>query len=138
MAIKQVSKSINENSSSFEKNILALLGITAAASAINAKIKKNIRGSEKTTLIISHKEMNDIIKYIQYLEDSNIFLKRVTKTVKNETKDQKGGFLGMFVGTLRASLLIKMFTGKGMLRAGYGHKKGKRMLRASYWSDMDF
>ena len=57
---------------------------------------------------------------------------QVTKTVKNETKDQKGGFLGMLVGTLRASLLIKMFIGKGMLKAGYGHKKGKRMLRASY------
>ena len=53
---------------------------------------------------------------------TNILLKRITKTIKIETKKQKGGFLGMLLGTLAASLLGNMLTGKGMLRAGYGNK----------------
>ena len=53
---------------------------------------KKIHGSETNTLIISNKEMNDIIKIVQALEDSNILLKGVTKIIKNETKKQKGGF----------------------------------------------
>ena len=69
------------------KNVLAPLGITAAASAIDAGIqKKKIYGSGTTTLIISNEEMNDIMKIIQALEDSNILLNGVTKTIKNETK----------------------------------------------------
>ena len=69
------------------KNILAPLGITAAASAIDAGIQKKIHGSGTTTLIISNEEMNDIMKIVQALEDSNILLKGVTKTIKNETKE---------------------------------------------------
>ena len=53
---------------------------------------KKISGSGNTTLIISNEEMNYIIKIVQALEDSNILLKGVTETVKNETKEQKGGF----------------------------------------------
>ena len=68
------------------KNILAPLGITAAASAIDAGIQKNIHGSGNTTLIVSNEEMNGIMKIIQALEDSNILLKGVTKAIKNETK----------------------------------------------------
>ena len=68
------------------KNILAPLGITAAASALDAGIQKKIHGSGNTTLIISNEEMNDIIKIVQALEDSNILLKGVTNTIKNETK----------------------------------------------------
>ena len=56
------------------------------------------------TLIISNKEMNDIIKIIQVLENSNILIKGVTKTIKNKTKEQKEGFLSMLLGTLGASL----------------------------------
>ena len=82
------------------KNVLAPLGITAAASAIDAGIQKKIHSSGTTTLIISNKEMNDIMKIVQALEDSNILLKGVTKTVKNETKEQKGGFLSMLLSTL--------------------------------------
>ena len=74
------------------KNVLAPLGITAAASAIDARIRKKIHGSGTATLIISTEEMNDIMKIFQALEDSNILLKGVTKTIKNETKEQKGGF----------------------------------------------
>ena len=71
------------------KNILAPLGITAAALAIDAGIQKKIHGSGTTTLIISNEEMNDIMKIVQTLEDSNILLKGVTKTFKDETKEQK-------------------------------------------------
>ena len=74
------------------KNVLAPLGITAAASAIDAGIQKKIHGSGTTTLIISNEEMNDIMKIIQALEDSDILLKGVTKTIKNETKEQREGF----------------------------------------------
>ena len=70
--------------------------------------------------------MNDIIKIIQALENSNILLKGVTKTIKNEAKEQKGGFLSMLLGTLGASLLGNLLTGKGIVRAGSGNKKGKR------------
>ena len=57
-------------------------------------------------------------------------LKGVTKTIKNETKGQKGGFLSMLLGTSGASLLGNLLTGKGILRAGSGNKKGKGILRA--------
>ena len=74
--------------------------------------------------------MNDIIKIVQALEDSNILLKGVTKTIKNETKEQKEGFLSMLLVTLGASLLGNLLTGKGILRAGSGNKKGKGIVRA--------
>ena len=64
--------------------------------------------------------MNDIIKIVQALEDSHILLKGVTKTIKNETKEQKGGFLSMLLGTLGASLLGNLLTGKGIERASSG------------------
>ena len=69
------------------KIVLALLGITAAASAIDAGIQKKIHASGKTILIISYKEVNDIMKIVLALEDSIILLKGVTKTIKNETKE---------------------------------------------------
>ena len=64
--------------------------------------------------------MNDVLKIFKVLEDSNILLKGVAKTIKNETKEQKGGFLLMLLGTLGASLLGNLLTGKGTLRAVYG------------------
>ena len=96
------------------KNILVPLGITAAASAIDAVIQKKIHGSGTTTLIISNEEMNDVIKLIQSLEDSNTLLKGVTSTIKNEAKEQKRGFLSMLLGTLGASLLGNVLSGKGI------------------------
>ena len=54
----------------------------------------------------------------------------MTKTIKNETKEQKGGFLSMLLGTLGASLLGNLLTRKGILRAGSGNNKGKGILRA--------
>ena len=129
------------------KNILATLEITAGASAIDAGIQKKIHGSGTTTLIISNKEMN-IMKITQALEDSNILLKGVTKTIENETKEQKGGFLSMLLGTLGASLLGNLLAGKGIVRAGSDrpsssalqNKKGTGIVRAGYGSqkDLDF
>ena len=101
------------------KNVLALLGITAAASAIDPGIQRKIHGSGTTTLIISNEEMNDIIKIIQALEDSNILLKGVTKTIRNETKEQKWGFLSMLLGTSGASFLGNLLTGKGIFKSWF-------------------
>ena len=120
------------------KNVLALLGITAAASAIDAGIQKKIHGSGTTTLIISNKEMNDIMKIVQALEDSNILLKGVTKTIKNETKEQKGEFLSMLLGTLGASLLGNLLAGKEIVKACSGNNKGKGIVRAGYGKEWDF
>ena len=110
------------------KNVLAPLGITAAASPLDAGIQRKIHGSGTTTLIISNEEMNDILKIVQALEDSNILLKGVTNTIKNETKEQKGGFLSMLLGTLGATLLGNLLSGKGIARAG----SGKEIVRAGY------
>ena len=74
--------------------------------------------------------MNDIMKIIQALEDSNILLKEVAKTTKNKTKEQKGGFLSILLGTLGASLFGNLLAGKGIVRAGYENKKGKGIVRA--------
>ena len=73
--------------------------------------------------------MNDIMKIAQALEDSNILLKGVTKTIKNEAKEEKQAFLSMLVGTSGASLLGNMLAGKGIVRAGSGNKKGKGIVR---------
>ena len=64
--------------------------------------------------------MNDIIKIVKSLEDSDLLLKWVTETVQNEVKEQKGEFLSMLLGTLGASLLGNLLTGWGVNRAGKG------------------
>ena len=105
------------------KNVLAPLGLTAAMSAIDGSIQKKIYGSgvKLIILIIEQEGMNDIMKIIEALENSGILLKGVTKTIENETKEQRGGFLGMLLGTLGASLLGNLLTGgKGIVRAGDG------------------
>ena len=100
------------------KNVLAPLGLTVAMSAIDGNIQKKIHGSG-VKLIIEQEDINDIMKFIEALENSGILLKGVTKTIKNETKEQRGGFLGMLLGTLGASLLGNLLTGgKGIVRAG--------------------
>ena len=89
-------------------------------SAIDGSIQKKIHGSG-VKLIIEQEDMNDIMKIIEALENSGILLKGVSKTIENETKEQKGGFLSMLLGTLGASLLGNLLTGgKGIVRAGDG------------------
>ena len=102
------------------KDVLATLGLTAAMSAIDGSIQKKIHGSG-IKLIIEQEDMKDIIKIIEALENSDILLKGVNKTIENETKEQRGGFLNMLLATLGASLLGNLLTGgKGIMRAGNG------------------
>ena len=118
------------------KNVLAPLGLTAAMSAIDGSIQKPIHGSGATKgagvkLVIEQEDMKDIMKIIKALENSGILLKGVSKTIKNETKEQRGGFLSMLLGTLGASLLGNLLSGgksimragNGIVRAGSGSKK---------------
>ena len=99
------------------KNVLAPLGLTAA---IDGSIQKMIHSSG-VKLIIEEKDMNDIMKIIEALENCGILLKGISKTIENETKEQRGGFLTMLLGTLGASLLGNLSTGgKGIMRAGDG------------------
>ena len=103
------------------KNVFAPLGLTAAMSAIDGSIQKKIHGSG-LKLIIEQEDMNDIMKIIEALENFGILLKGVSKTIENETKEQRGGILSMLLGTLGASLLGNLLTGaKGMMRAGEGN-----------------
>ena len=97
------------------KSVLIPLGLTAAASAADAGIHKKILGSRNTTLIISNKDMDDLIKIEKSLEDSGLLLKGVTESVQDEVKQQKGGFLSMLLGKLGASLLGNLLTGKGYI-----------------------
>ena len=75
---------------------LGMLGLTAATSATDAAINKKILGpGGHTTLIISNDDIQDLLKIVKSLEDSHILLHGITETVKNEVKEQKGGFLSM-------------------------------------------
>ena len=122
-----------------KKNVLAPVGVTAAAAApaIDAGIQKKIHGSGITMLIILKEEMNDTIKIVKALEDYGILLKGVTKAIEDKTKEEKGGFLRMLWNTLAASLLWNMLAGIGILRKGYG-SKGQGMVIAIYGSEIDF
>ena len=108
------------------KNVFAPLGLSAAMSAIDGSIKKKILGTGTTTLIISNDEMDDILKIVKSLENSGVLLKGVSETIQHEAKEQRGGFLGMLLGTLGASLLgdvlSKGLSGQGLIRAGHGSK----------------
>ena len=109
------------------KSVLIPLGLTAADAGIHEKIL----GSGHTTLIISNNEIEDLIKIVKALEDSGLLVKWVTESVQNEIKEQKGGFLSMLLGTLSASLLGNLYTGKGI------HRAGEQTVRADE-GNMDF
>ena len=110
------------------KNVLAQLGITAAMSAIDGSIKKKMHGSG-VKLMIENEDMDDIMKIIKALENSGILLDGVGKTIENEVKEQKGGFLSMLLGTLGATLLGNLLMGgKGIVHAGEGTKKTLNLL----------
>ena len=85
--------------------------------------------------------MEDIIKIVKSLEGTDLVLKGVTETAQNEVKEQKGGFLSMLLGTLRASLLGNLLTGKAIHRTGKAKSKGINRAgegRAGYRNKMDF
>ena len=111
------------------KSVLISSELTAAASAADAGIHKKILSSETTTLIISNYEMKGVIRIVESLKDSDLFLKGVSETIHNEAKEQKGGFFSMLPDTLGTSLLRHFLTdwvinraGEGVVRAGYENK----------------
>ena len=131
------------------KSVLIPLGLTSATSEADAGINKKILGSghNNTTLIISNDGIYHRIKIVKSLEDSGLLVKGITETVQNKVKKQKGGFLSALIGTLGASLLGNLLTGRGIYRAGTGKGKGvlrpgEGVLRAGYGNNnnnkMDF
>ena len=95
------------------KSVLMPLELTAVASETDAAIHKKMFGSGTTTLIIYNEEINDIMKIVKSLEQSGLLIKGVSQKIKNEAKEQKGGFLGMLFSTLGASLLGNILASKG-------------------------
>ena len=119
------------------KSLLIPLGFIAVASATDAAIHKKIFGSGNTTLIISNEQLNDIMKNVNSLGESGLMIKGVSETIKNEAKEQKGGFLSMLLGILGVSLLANLLTWKCTIRAGEGAIamiQGQGTIRA----DQDF
>ena len=108
------------------KIVLILLELTAADAGMHEKI---LGCGHNTTLITSNDEMEGIFKIVESLEDSGLLLEGVSETIKNEAKEQKGGFLDMLLRALGASLLGNVLAGKGVVRAGEG------IIRAGYGSN---
>ena len=54
---------------------------------------KKMFGSVNSTWIISNEEMNDIMQIVKWLEESGLLIKGVSKTIKNEAKNEKEAFL---------------------------------------------
>ena len=82
--------------------------------------RKTIFGSRMTALIISDEEVDDVMKIVKSSEESGLLTKGVNETIKNEAKEQKGGFLGKLLGTLSASFLGSALVGIGVIRGGDG------------------
>ena len=99
------------------KSVLIPLRLIEAA---DEGIHRNVLGSETsgsgaTALIISNNEMKDTMKVVTSLEDSGLLIKGV-QTIETET-GQKGGFLGILVGTLSSILFGNVLAGRGMIGA---------------------
>ena len=113
----------------------------ASTSVIDGAIIEKMRGNVVTKagkgiiLVISDEYMDDIIRIIKSLENSNVLTDWVSETLKHEIKKKEGaGFLGMLLGTLGASMLGNVLTekvvlraGKYILRAGIGYKNMDQM-----------
>ena len=102
------------------KNVLLPFGLSAGMPAAYAAIQKKIYGSGSTVLIITNKEMKDIMKIIKLLEESELLIKEISEAIKNKAKEQKRRFFKMLLGTLSASILGSALTGRGVIRAGEG------------------
>ena len=143
------------------KSVLIPLWLTAAEPDADAGIHNKILGSDHrhsfslvlciplhddlhntTTLIISNDKMKDLIEVVKSFEDSGLILKGLSETIQNENKEQKRQFLSMLFGTLCASLLRNILTGKRINRAGECSKsvseetkskrQGQGMVRTGY------
>ena len=99
--------------------------------------------------------MKDIIEIVNSLEDSGLLLKGVSEIIQNESKEQRGGFLTMLLGTLGESLLGNILARKGatksksqgrrvnraeegIARAGYGNKKGRKTTTKGHKNKKNF
>ena len=96
------------------KSVLIPLGLTAAASATDTAFQKKLWRSGITTLIILNKEMKDM-KIVKNLEELDLLIRGASKTIENEEKKQKKGFLGMLIGTSGASILGSVLAGKAKI-----------------------
>ena len=134
------------------KSVLIPLGLTAASSTTDAGLHKKILGSGKcplssplltrpsssashnnAILIISNDEMKDIVKIVKTLEDSGLLPEGISEAIQNEAKEQRGGFLSKSLGTLGASLLGDILTGKEINKTEKGHGQG--IVSAGYGSN---
>ena len=113
------------------KSILVSLGLTTVTLATDAAIQNKIFESGMTALIISNEEMEDIMKMVKPLEESSLLIKSVSETIKNETKELKGGFLEMLLGTLAASILGNMLAGKPKIPGLGAIRVSEGVIRAS-------
>ena len=102
------------------KSILIPLRLSAGMSAADAAIKKKIYESGTTALITSNEEMETVMKIVKSLEESRLLIKWISETIKNEAKEQKGGYPPLLLGILGASILGNALTRKGVIRAGEG------------------
>ena len=64
--------------------------------------------------------MENISKIVKSLKKSGLLIKTISETIKNETKEQKGGFLSMLLGILAASILGNVLAGKVVIRVSEG------------------
>ena len=114
------------------KSVSIPLKLAQAASTTDSAIQKNIFGSGMTTMIISNKEINDIMKIIKSLKQAGLLKKRVSNTDENKTKAQKDAILEMSLGTLSFTLLRSLLTSKRVIRAcGSVIRAGGGRIRAT-------
>ena len=94
-------------------------GLRAPSSVVDAGIQKKIR-IFAATLVVSHKNLKDILKIIKSRRDSGVFTKRATKTIENEAKELSSGFLVTLLSNSAPSLLGNLLSGKGVFRGHEG------------------
>ena len=114
----------------WQKNVSPALGITSASSAIHAGIQKEMHRSGITTLIISNKEMNNIMEIIQALGDSYFLLKGITKKIKNEIKKPRRGILRNTSRYFRINLARKFIIRERNCKNWFWEQKRKGIVRA--------
>ena len=100
------------------KSLPVPLRLTAAAPPPDASFLQIILVSRTTPLTISNKEKEDIKKIIRYFEEFDLLIHYVSKRIKNETSEEKGGFLGTLLCRLDTTLLVTMLTRKGVTKTG--------------------
>ena len=87
-------------------------------------ISSVVRAKKGITLVISNEYMDDAFRVVRSLKSSGEEIDGVCETVKHEIEKQEGGFLGMLLATLDASMLANILTVKGVMRAGEGTVTG--------------